>query len=72
MDEVMQLAGPHYLQTTLKPVLDLILTERKSCEIDPTRIRDKAQIEINLANLKVRPNSFMLSLESENYSKRTL
>lgn len=68
----MQLAGPHYLQTTLKPVLDLILTERKSCEIDPTRIRDKAQIEINLANLKVRPNSFMLSLESENYSKRTL
>lgn len=53
MDKVMQLHGPHYLRATLKPVLDLIITERKNCEIDPTRVKDKAQIDLNFANLKV-------------------
>lgn len=49
----MQLHGPHYLRATLKPGLDLILSERKNCEIDPTRVKDKDQIAINMANLKV-------------------
>lgn len=53
MDEVMQLAGSHYLQSTLKPSLEVILTEKKSCEIDPTRVKDVGQVENNLANLRV-------------------
>lgn len=53
MDEVMKLAGSHYLRSTLKPSLEVILSEKKNCEIDPTRVRDTGQIEANLANLKV-------------------
>ena len=53
MDEVMQLAGSHYLRSTLKPSLEQILTEKKCCEIDPSRIKDVSQVENNLTNLKV-------------------
>lgn len=52
MDEVMKLAGLHYLHNTLKPSLDLVFQERKPCEIDPTKVKDPAVIETHLANLK--------------------
>ncbi|XP_069689652.1 ras GTPase-activating protein 3 isoform X2 [Periplaneta americana] len=52
MDEVMRLAGLHYLHNTLRPSLELVFQERKPCEIDPTRVRDLTVIETNLANLK--------------------
>lgn len=52
MDEVMKLAGLHYLHNTLRSSLDLVFRERKPCEIDPARVRDPAMIETHLTNLK--------------------
>lgn len=48
----MRLAGQHYLANTLRRNIEAILEERKPCEIDPTRVRQPADIETNLANLK--------------------
>lgn len=48
----MRLIGSQYLQKTLRPTLDLILSEKKSCEIDVTRIQDMNLTKTNLANLK--------------------
>ncbi|XP_063224525.1 GTPase-activating protein isoform X2 [Bacillus rossius redtenbacheri] len=52
MDEVMRLAGLHYLHNTLRGPMELVFQERKPCEIDPTRVKDRATVEANLANLK--------------------
>ncbi|CAL4158948.1 unnamed protein product, partial [Meganyctiphanes norvegica] len=52
MDELMRLSGQHYLRATLKPTLDLIVRERKPCEIDPTKMASGESRENNLANLK--------------------
>ncbi|KAK7869883.1 hypothetical protein R5R35_006686 [Gryllus longicercus] len=52
MDEVMRLAGLHYLHNTLRPSLELLFQEHKPCEIDPTRVKDPNVIETNLNNLK--------------------
>ncbi|XP_077293823.1 ras GTPase activating protein 1 [Arctopsyche grandis] len=51
MDETMKLVGLTYLKSTLKPTLDLIFSEKKSCEIDPTKVKDLSTVESNLANL---------------------
>lgn len=53
MDETMRLAGLGYLHETLKKPLETVLTERKSCEIDPSRVSDSSTIHANLNNLKV-------------------
>lgn len=52
MDEAMRLSGLHYLHSTLRPIVDAILTEKKPCEIDPTRVKDKSMVENNLINLQ--------------------
>ncbi|KAF7282506.1 ras GTPase activating protein 1 isoform X2 [Rhynchophorus ferrugineus] len=52
MDEAMKLIGLQYLQKTLQPTLELIFSEKKPCEIDPTRVKDPNAIQTNLANLK--------------------
>lgn len=52
MDEAMRLSGLHYLHSTLRPIVETIVAERKPCEIDPTRVKDKSQIENNLTNLQ--------------------
>lgn len=52
MDEAMRLSGLHYLHGTLRPIVEQIVTEKKPCEIDPTRIKDKSMIETNLQNLQ--------------------
>ncbi|XP_014283177.1 ras GTPase-activating protein 3 [Halyomorpha halys] len=52
MDETMRLAGLGYLHETLKKPLETVLTERKSCEIDPSRVSDSSTIHTNLNNLK--------------------
>ncbi|KAL1132148.1 hypothetical protein AAG570_010105, partial [Ranatra chinensis] len=52
MDETMKLAGLHYLHETLKPSLETVISEHKSCEIDPTRVTDNNTIHANLNNLK--------------------
>lgn len=52
MDEAMRLSGLHYLHSTLRPIVEAILVEKKPCEIDPTRVKDKNVIETNLINLQ--------------------
>lgn len=52
MDEAMRLSGLHYLHTTLRPIVEAILSEKKPCEIDPTRVKDKSMVESNLINLQ--------------------
>lgn len=51
MDEAMKLSGLHYLHSTLRPIVELILQEKKCCEIDSARIKEKTSIEQNLNNL---------------------
>lgn len=51
MDEAMKLSGLHYLHSTLRPIVELILHEKKCCEIDPMKIKEKEKIEQNLNNL---------------------
>lgn len=52
MDEAMRLSGLHYLHATLRPIVESILADKKPCEIDPTRVKDKSQVESNLVNLQ--------------------
>ncbi|XP_050309453.1 GTPase-activating protein isoform X2 [Anthonomus grandis grandis] len=52
MDEAMRLIGLQYLHKTLRPTLELIISEKKPCEIDPTRVKDPNTIQVNQANLK--------------------
>lgn len=52
MDEAMRLSGLHYLHSTLRPIVEAILADKKPCEIDPTRVKDKNVIESNLINLQ--------------------
>ena len=49
----MRFVGQHYLDETLRPSIERIVAERKPCEIDPTRVKDKGSIHQNLFNLKV-------------------
>lgn len=52
MDEAMRLSGLHYLHNTLRPVVDEIFADKKPCEIDPARVKDKSMIDTNLVNLQ--------------------
>ncbi|CAG9864398.1 unnamed protein product [Phyllotreta striolata] len=52
MDETMKLVGLQYLHKTLRPTLELILNEKKPCEIDQTRVKDANTVANNLTNLK--------------------
>ena len=48
----MKLVGLTYLQDTLKPIIDEVITTHKTCEIDPTRLSAGENLEINMANLE--------------------
>lgn len=52
MDEAMRLHGLHYLHSTLRPIVEAIFNEKKPCEIDPTRVKDKSTVDANLINLQ--------------------
>ncbi|XP_037346162.2 ras GTPase-activating protein 3 isoform X1 [Pungitius pungitius] len=52
IDETMKLAGMHYLQVTLKPIIDEICTDHKSCEIDPVKLKESENLETNRENLR--------------------
>ncbi|KAH8342948.1 hypothetical protein KR059_002133 [Drosophila kikkawai] len=52
MDEAMRLSGLHYLHQTLRPVLAQIVSEKKPCEIDPSKCKDRSAVDTNLQNLK--------------------
>ncbi|XP_058446512.1 GTPase-activating protein [Malaya genurostris] len=52
MDEAMRLSGLHYLHNTLRPIVAEIFSDKKPCEIDPARVKDKSMIDTNLINLQ--------------------
>ncbi|XP_039485712.1 GTPase-activating protein isoform X2 [Drosophila santomea] len=52
MDEAMRLSGLPYLHQTLRPVLSQIVAEKKPCEIDPSKIKDRSAVDTNLHNLQ--------------------
>ena len=49
----MKLIGMHYLHTTLRPVIQKVIRDKKVCEIDPSRIKDQSALKENLSNLSV-------------------
>ncbi|XP_064614886.1 ras GTPase-activating protein 3-like isoform X2 [Liolophura sinensis] len=52
VDSLMKLVGIPYLHDTIKGVIDLIRSEQKSCEIDPSRLKEDEKLEENMATLK--------------------
>ncbi|XP_069060728.1 ras GTPase-activating protein 3 isoform X3 [Pleurodeles waltl] len=52
IDETMKLAGMHYLQVTLKPIIDEICEVHKPCEVDPVKLKDGENLENNKENLR--------------------
>uniref|UniRef100_A0A8U7NZU4 RAS p21 protein activator 2 n=1 Tax=Corvus moneduloides TaxID=1196302 RepID=A0A8U7NZU4_CORMO len=52
VDEMMKIVGKHYLKVTLKPVIDEICESPKPCEIDPIKLREGDNVEINMENLR--------------------
>uniref|UniRef100_A0A8D2PEK4 RAS p21 protein activator 2 n=1 Tax=Zosterops lateralis melanops TaxID=1220523 RepID=A0A8D2PEK4_ZOSLA len=52
VDEMMKIVGKHYLKVTLKPVIDEICESPKPCEIDPIKLKEGDNVEINMENLR--------------------
>ncbi|XP_036400983.1 ras GTPase-activating protein 3-like isoform X2 [Megalops cyprinoides] len=52
IDETMKLAGMHYLQVTLKPIIDEICADHRPCEIDPVKLKESENLETNRENLR--------------------
>ncbi|KAI7811422.1 putative ras GTPase-activating protein 3, partial [Triplophysa rosa] len=52
IDETMKLAGMHYLQVALKPIIDEICTDHKPCEIDPVKLKESENLDTNRENLR--------------------
>uniref|UniRef100_W5MV31 RAS p21 protein activator 3 n=1 Tax=Lepisosteus oculatus TaxID=7918 RepID=W5MV31_LEPOC len=52
IDETMKLAGKHYLQVTLKPIIDEICEDHKPCEIDPVKLKESENMDTNRENLR--------------------
>uniref|UniRef100_A0A8B9DW21 RAS p21 protein activator 2 n=1 Tax=Anser cygnoides TaxID=8845 RepID=A0A8B9DW21_ANSCY len=52
VDEMMKIVGKHYLKVTLKAVIDEICESPKPCEIDPIKLREGDNAEINMENLR--------------------
>lgn len=51
LDELMKLIGMHYLHATLSGVIHRVISEKKCCEIDPSRLKDPQCLSQNMANL---------------------
>ena len=48
VDEYMKLDGLYYLYDTLQVLLDDIFENKKSCEVDPTKLKDGESLETNM------------------------
>jgi len=62
----MKVSGPHYLRSTLKPVIDAVLAERKPCEVDPLRLDKPEEATANLENLVVSVESTRIFISRAN------
>ncbi|XP_008423644.1 ras GTPase-activating protein 2 [Poecilia reticulata] len=53
IDDMMKIVGKSYLAVTLKPVIDEICDSNKTCEIDPIKLKEGDNVEVNKENLQV-------------------
>ncbi|XP_051512241.1 ras GTPase-activating protein 2-like isoform X6 [Myxocyprinus asiaticus] len=52
IDDMMKIVGRSYLTVTLKPVLNEIFESNKTCEIDPIKLKEGDNVEVNKENLQ--------------------
>uniref|UniRef100_A0A4W6EF97 RAS p21 protein activator 2 n=1 Tax=Lates calcarifer TaxID=8187 RepID=A0A4W6EF97_LATCA len=52
IDDMMKIVGKNYLAVTLKPVIDEICESNKTCEIDPVKLKEGDNVEVNKENLQ--------------------
>uniref|UniRef100_A0A7N6C3G2 RAS p21 protein activator 2 n=1 Tax=Anabas testudineus TaxID=64144 RepID=A0A7N6C3G2_ANATE len=52
IDDMMKIVGKNYLTVTLKPVIDEICESYKTCEIDPIKLKEGDNVEVNKENLQ--------------------
>ncbi|KAG7278973.1 hypothetical protein CRUP_036624 [Coryphaenoides rupestris] len=52
IDDMMKIVGKSYLMVTLKPVLDEIFDSNKACEIDPIKLKETDNVDVNKENLQ--------------------
>uniref|UniRef100_A0A8C1JGH8 RAS p21 protein activator 2 n=1 Tax=Cyprinus carpio TaxID=7962 RepID=A0A8C1JGH8_CYPCA len=52
IDDMMKIVGKSYLTVTLKPVLNEIFESNKTCEIDPVKLKEGDNVEVNKENLQ--------------------
>ncbi|KAG1930618.1 ras GTPase-activating protein 2 [Pimephales promelas] len=52
IDDMMKIVGRSYLTVTLIPVLNEIFESNKTCEIDPVKLKEGDNVEVNKENLQ--------------------
>ncbi|XP_056622421.1 ras GTPase-activating protein 2 isoform X1 [Triplophysa dalaica] len=52
IDDMMKIVGRSYLIVTLKPVLNEIFESNKTCEIDPIKLKEGDNVEVNKETLQ--------------------
>ncbi|XP_026988385.1 ras GTPase-activating protein 2 isoform X2 [Tachysurus fulvidraco] len=68
IDDTMKMVGRNYLNITLKPVLDEICESNKTCEIDPIKLKEGDNVEVNKENLQLYVQKVVLSITESSAS----
>ncbi|XP_061638926.1 ras GTPase-activating protein 2 isoform X1 [Phyllopteryx taeniolatus] len=68
IDDMMKVVGKNYLAVTLKPVIDEICESNKTCEIDPNKLKEGDNVEVNKENLQVYVQKVFSSITQSNAS----
>ncbi|XP_051933858.1 ras GTPase-activating protein 2 isoform X2 [Hippocampus zosterae] len=66
IDDMMKIVGKNYLAVTLKPVIDEICESNKTCEIDPNKLKEGDNVEVNKENLQVYVQKVFSSITQSN------
>ncbi|KAK3570213.1 hypothetical protein QTP86_016522 [Hemibagrus guttatus] len=68
IDDTMKMVGRNYLNITLKPVLDEICESNKTCEIDPIKLKEGDNVEVNKENLQIYVQKVVSSITESSAS----
>ncbi|XP_077579074.1 ras GTPase-activating protein 2 [Stigmatopora nigra] len=66
IDDMMKIVGKNYLAVTLKPVIDEICETNKTCEIDPNKLKEGDNVEVNKENLQFYVQKVFSSITQSN------
>ena len=58
----MKLIGMKYLHETLRPSIQCIMSEKKSCEIDPCKLKNPQDLHTNLENIQKYLNQVLSAI----------